>query len=132
MMIGITDDSIMDIIQTKIEDYEKMLDDLMSTSDYSKEMELKYVHYLQCLTDLQRGLFLRDHNVFDILRMNYQKHDTRFIFIDGTDYTVKKDDICSLKDNYVMVHEESEDKTIVPPVLVAVNLGNVKRVETVL
>ena len=131
-MIGITDDSIMDIIQTKIDDYEKMLDDLMSTADHSKEMELKYIHYRQCLKDLQRGLFLRDHAIFDTLRMNYEKHDTRFIFIDGTDYTVKKDDMCSFKDNWLFIYENNElEEGAFPPVAMMVNLENVKWCETI-
>lgn len=133
-MIGIKDESIIDIIETKFKDYEKILQDIMNSEEPDKELATKYQHYLFCLTELRRGLFLRENAVFETLRINYEKHDTRFIFMDDSSYTVKKDDICSFKDNYVLIYDNEEfekDKTVYPPVMRAVNCDNVKLIETV-
>lgn len=71
--------------------------------------------------------------LMDILRQNHKEHDTKFIFVDETEYTVKKDDLCSMQDNFLLIHNKSEyeeDKTIVPGMDHVLNLDNVLWVST--
>ncbi|MBQ2832366.1 hypothetical protein [Methanobrevibacter sp.] len=134
-MNGITDDSIMQLIETKIHDYEKTLHDIMNTAEPDRKLVMRYRNYLQCLMELENGLFLRNHTIFDTLIMNHKKHDTQFIFMNNSTYTVKKDDVCSFKDNWILIYDKDEfekDKTCNPPVAKGINLDNVKLVETVL
>ena len=123
------------IIQNKIEDYEKRLAEIMAPEKPDLKLAEKYRYYIMCLSELNRDLFniirFDDHVIFETLRSNYGKHDTKFIFLDGSSYTVKKDDECTFKCNYVLILDKDkcrEDKCLVTEK--AINLDNVKLVET--
>ena len=123
------------IIQNKIEDYEKRLAEIMAPEKPDLKLAGKYRYYIMCLSELNRDLFniirFDEHVIFETLRLNYGKHDTKFIFLDGSSYTVKKDDECTFKDNHVLILDKDkyrEDKCLVTEK--AINLDNVKLVET--
>jgi len=127
------DDSIVSIIRNKIDSYDKMLSDIMESENADKSLAAKYRYYVMCLTELYKEIFFKDHTIFELLRDNYEKHDTEFIFMDGSSYTVKKDDICSFKDNYVLINNKEDferNPTEVIRVDKALNLDNVKIVQT--
>lgn len=137
-MINVED--IRHIIMDKIEDYQKIIQDLESNKQNQRVRETlsKYQDYVVCLSDLNRQLFdltrFQDHAIFEALRENYEKYDTEFIFLDGTSHIVKKDDICSFQDNCIMVHNKEkfkEDPTIMGPIDKIINLDNVKMIEKV-
>ena len=130
---------VLGIIRNKIEDYENIISELERSKedDHVRETLNKYTHYVVCLSELNRQLFhlieFDEHTIFETLRQNYEKNDTEFIFIDDSSYTVKKDDICIFKDNYILIQnkeEFKEDPTVIPSTEKAINLDNVKLVKT--
>jgi len=130
-MTIIKEDSVVNIIHSKIEDYEKILQDIMDSEESDKSLSVKYRHYIQCLTEVQKELFHVENIIFETLRQNYEKYDTEFIFVDGSSYTVEKDEICSFQDNYVLIVDKEKyeaDKVFITTK--CINLDNVKLVET--
>lgn len=130
---------VLGIIRNKIEDYENIISELERSKedDHVRETLNKYTHYVVCLSELNRQLFplieFYEHVIFETLRQNYEKNDTEFIFIDDSSYTVKKDDICIFKDNYILIQNKEEFKeapTVIPSTEKAINLDNVKLVKT--
>ena len=128
------------IILNKIADYEKIIHELEPNKQnrYVRESLEKYYNYIECLHDLNKQLFelveFNDHAAFERLIMNYEKYDTEFIFINDSSFTVKKDDVCSFKDNHILIYNKEEvkkDPTVIPPVEVSINLDNVKLIRTV-
>ena len=123
------------VVQNKLEDYEKRLDEIINAKEQDLNLAEKYRNYITCLSELNQQLFrligFKDHVIFETLQLNYGKHDTKFIFLDDSSYTVKQDDVCTFKDNYVLI--VNKDKYIRDKCLVtekAINLDNVKLVET--
>lgn len=133
-MTIVKEDSVVNIIHSKIEDYEKILQDIMDSEESDKSLSVKYRHYIQCLTELQKELFHVENIIFETLRQNYEKYDTEFVFMNDSSYTVKKDDICSMNDNYVLILNKEEYLESNPgsPYVTdkALNLDNVKIVRT--
>jgi len=130
-MTIVKEDSVVNIIHSKIEDYEKILQDIMDSEETDKKLSVKYRHYIQCLTELQKELFHIENIIFETLRQNYEKYDTEFIFVDGSSYTVEKDEICSFQDNYVLIVDKEKyeaDKVFITTK--CINLDNVKLVKT--
>ena len=130
-MTIIKEDSVVNIIHSKIEDYEKILQDIMDSEESDKSLSVKYRHYIQCLTEVQKELFHVENIIFETLRQNYEKYDTEFIFVDGSSYTVEKDEICSFQDNYVLIVDKEKyeaDKVFITTK--CINLDNVKLIET--
>ena len=130
-MTIVKEDSVVNIIHSKIEDYEKILQDIMDSEESDKSLSVKYRHYIQCLTELRKELFHVENIIFETLRQNYEKYDTEFIFVDGSSYTVEKDEICSFQDNYVLIVDKGKyesDKVFITTK--CINLDNVKFVET--
>ena len=130
-MTIVKEDSVVNIIHSKIEDYEKILQDIMDSEETDKKLSVKYRHYIQCLTELHKELFHVDNIIFETLRQNYEKYDTEFIFVDGSSYTVEKDEICSFQDNYVLIVDKEKyeaDKVFITTK--CINLDNVKLVKT--
>lgn len=97
------DNSILKVIDSKINDYDKMLSEVMESENPDEKLAGKYRYYVMCLTELRREFFFKEHAIFELLRENHEKHDTEFVFMDDSSYTVKKDDICSMNDNYVLI-----------------------------
>lgn len=130
-MTLVKEDSVVNIINSKIEDYEKILQDIMDSEETDKSLSVKYRHYIQCLTEVRRELFFTEHTIFETLRQNYEKYDTEFIFVDGSSYTLEKDEISSFQDNYVLIVDKEKyeaDKVFITTK--CINLDNVKLVET--
>lgn len=130
-MTIIKEDSVVNIIHSKIEDYEKILQDIMDSEETDKKLSVKYRHYIQCLTEVRRELFFTEHTIFETLRQNYEKYDTEFVFLDDSSYIVNKDDVCSFKDNYVLIVDKEKyesDKVFITSK--CINLDNVKIVKT--
>ncbi len=124
------------MIQNKIEDYEKIIHELEQNkqNDHVKEVLTKYEHYVGCLYELNNQLFnlirFKEHPAFEILNVNHGKCDTEFIFLDDSSYTVKKDDMCTIDDNYILIiNEEEFKKKKVFVTEKAINLDNVKMVK---
>ena len=123
------------VVQNKLEDYEKRLDEIINAEEQDLNLAEKYRNHITCLSELNQQLFrsieFEEDAVFEILKLNYGKHDTKFIFLDDSSYTVKQDDVCTFKDNYVLIVNKDkcmEDKCLVTEK--AINLDNVKMVET--
>lgn len=130
-MTIIKEDSVVNIIHSKIEDYEKILQDIMDSEETDKKLSVKYRHYIQCLTEVQKELFPVENIIFETLRQNYEKYNTEFIFVDGSSYTLEKDEICSFQDNYVLIVDKEKyeaDKVFITTK--CINLDNVKLVKT--
>ncbi len=128
---------IQGIILNKIEDYNNRLSEIMAAEEPDLELAGKYRYYIMCLSELNQQFFrlieFEDHAAFETLRQNYEKYDTEFIFMDGSSYIVEKDDICCFKDNYILIQnkkEFEEDPTGIPSIEKAINLDNVKLIET--
>ena len=124
------------VIQNKIEDYGKIISELEQNKqdDYVREVLDKYKHYVECLSELNKQLFnliqFKEHPAFEILKLNYGKCDTEFIFLDDSSYTVKKDDMCTIDDNYILIiNEEEFKKKKVFVTEKSINLDNVKMVK---
>ena len=128
------DNSILKVIDSKINDYDKMLSEVMESETPDNELASKYCYYVMCLSELRREFFFKEHAIFELLRENHEKHDTEFVFMDDSSYTVKKDDICSMNDNYVLILNKEEYLESNPgsPYVTdkALNLDNVKIVQT--
>lgn len=125
--------TILKVIDSKINDYDKMLSEVIESENPDEKLAGKYRHYVMCLTELRREFFFKEHAIFELLRENYEKHDTEFVFMDGSSYTVKKDDICSMNDNYVLINNKDdfmENPTELIRTDKALNLDNVKIVRT--
>lgn len=126
---------IMNLINTEISSIEDKIREMGNTEESIKQINTLY-NYRTALEKINDKIYhtfeFTDTNpIMDIFTQNYEKHDTELIFIDGTKHTVKKEDIGSLKDNYLLIYnkkEFKEDKSLfVDKVL---NLNNVLWVET--
>ncbi|MBQ6098997.1 MAG: hypothetical protein IJL02_03950 [Methanobrevibacter sp.] len=128
------DNTILKVIDSKINDYDKMLSEVMESETPDEKLASKYRYYVMCLTELRREFFFKEHAIFELLRENHEKHDTEFVFMDDSSYTVKKDDICSMNDNYVLILNKKDYLKNSPesPYVTdkALNLDNVKIVRT--
>ena len=136
-MENIRNETVIKSIDAKLRAYENIYSDLLESDEYSeetrKQLELKYRHYMECLHELNRDFFFINSPVFDTLTQNYDKHDTEFIFLDDSTYTVHKEDIVSVKDDYLLIHNKEEaeaNPTVIPNTMEAINLGNVKLIKT--
>ena len=125
-----------DLINSKIKEYENFLDDLLANPQPDKETITKYRHYIQCLVKFQHELVQADissrHTIWEVLTQNHLKHDTEFIFIDGTNYFVSMDDECALQDNCVLLldHDKFESEKVMF-IRKVINCDNVLMVRTV-
>ena len=129
----LSDETIKSIIINKIDTYDKMLSDIMNSDNPDEKLAGKYRYYIMCLDELSKEFFFNDHAVFETLRQNFGKHDTELIFLDDSSYTIKKDDICSFKDNCVLIYDKEKfEKYVnkVPAIEKVLNVGNVKLIKT--
>lgn len=130
-MVVVKDESVVNIIRSKINDYDKMLSDIMNSEKPDHKLAGKYRYYIMCLDELNKELFGREHAIFETLKQNYKKWDTKFIFLDDSSYTLDKEEICVFQDNFVLIMDDNEfkeNKSLVTKK--AINLDNVKVVET--
>lgn len=130
-MVVVKDESVVSIIRSKINDYDKMLSDIMNSEKPDHKLAGKYRYYIMCLDELNKELFGREHAIFETLKQNYKKWDTKFIFLDDSSYTLDKEEICVFQDNFVLIMDDDEfkeNKSLVTKK--AINLDNVKLVET--
>lgn len=74
--------------------------------------------------------FTDESAILEILRQNYEKCDTELIALNGEKYIVKKDTPVSIQENLLQWPEDSEDKTVIPPVAKAINLDNIIEINT--
>ena len=129
-----TDRSILMLLDHEINEYLEM----SLNEKFSEEDREGYKQTAGVLEDFQRKvtrnwIIKSDNAVISILQENYEKYDTEFISVNNeVVYTVNKDNpFISVEDNYLLIHEETEDKTIVPPVKKAINLDNVIEINTI-
>ena len=126
---------IMNLINTEISSIEDRIREMGNTQESIKQINTLY-NYRTALEKINNKIyrtfeFTNENPIMDTLAQNYGKHDTELMFMDETKYTVKKDDISSIKDNYLLIYNKEEfkkdKKTLVDKVL---NLNNVLWLET--
>lgn len=126
---------IMNLINTEISSIEDRIREMGNTEESLKRINTLY-NYRTALEKINNKIyrtfeFTNENPIMEALTQNYGKHDTEIMFMDETKYTVKKDDIGSIKDNYLLIYNKEEykkDKNIfVDKVL---NLNNVLWLET--
>lgn len=128
-----TDTSILMLLDHEIKEYSEM-----SKNEKFNEEDREGYKQTACVLEgfqrkVTRNWIIHSENaVMSILQENYEKYDTEFISVNNEIvYTVNKDNpFISVEDNYLLIHEETEDKTIVPPVKKAINLDNIIKIRT--
>lgn len=124
---------ILNIIDTKIEDYNNIISELENSKNPKDNeiLTLKYNHGLLCLTELRgeiyKKFFFEEDIILTMLKENYEKHDLLITFVDGSQYTIpgKWDKAVSVKDNTICIHEPIKDPSIIPPILELFNIENI-------
>ena len=59
--------TILKVIDSKINDYDKMLSEVMESENPDEKLAGKYRYYVMCLTELRREFFFKEHAIFELL-----------------------------------------------------------------
>lgn len=109
--------------------------------DFDDSDFIKYVHYMQILTKLNKDLFYpSEFERFDIIqevlmRNNREEHNTEIVFLDDNVLTINYDMLVDFRDGFLVVYNkeyyEEKGPSIIPPVDSLINLANVKEIHTI-
>lgn len=109
--------------------------------DFDDSDFIKYVHYMQILTKLNKDLFYpSEFERFDIIqevlmRNNREEHNTEIVFLDDNVLTINYDMLVDFREGFLVVYNkeyyEEKGPGIIPPVDSLINLANVKEIHTI-
>ena len=125
--------TIINIIDTEKKELEYKQKAAMENNDneaiYGLKLQIQAFQYI--IDRLYRIYeFVDESAILELLTQNYEKCDTELIALNGEKYIVKKDVPVSIQENLLQWHEYLEDKTIIPPVVKAINLDNIIEINT--
>ena len=109
--------------------------------DFDDSEFIKYAHYMQILTHINRALFYpSEFERFDIIqevlmRNNRDENITEIVFLDDNVLTINYDMLVDFRDGFLVVYNkeyyEEKGPGIIPPVDSLINLANVKEIHTI-
>lgn len=125
--------TIINIINAEKKELEYKQKEAMQVHDneaiYSLKLQIQALEYI--INKLYNIYEFTDESaILEILRQNYEKCDTELIALNGEKYIVKKDVPVSIQENLLQWHEDIEDKTVISPIIKAINLDNIIEINT--
>ena len=125
--------TIINIIDTEKKELENNLRRAAAIGDddsvHRYELQIQALKYV--MDKVYRIIKFTDESaILDILRQNYGKCDTELVALNGNKYIINKDEPVGVQENLLQWHEDIEDKTVIPPIIKAINLDNIIEINT--
>lgn len=101
-----------------------------SDSVHDYELQIQVLHFV--IDKVYRVFnFIDESAILEILQGNYGKYDTELVALNGNKYLVSKDEPVCVQENLLEWADDIEDKTVIPPILKAINLDNIIEINTI-
>lgn len=125
--------TILNIIDTEKKELENKLRRAAAIGDddsvHCYELQIQALKYV--MDKVYRIIKFTDESaILDILTQNYGKCDTELVALNGNKYIINKDEPVGVQENLLEWPEDIEDKTVIPPIIKAINLDNIIEINT--
>lgn len=125
--------TILNIIDTEKKELENNLRRAAAIGDddsvHRYELQIQALKYV--MDKVYRIIKFTDESaILDILIQNYGKCDTELVALNGNKYIINKDESVGVQENLLEWPEDIEDKTVIPPIIKAINLDNIIEINT--